>query len=293
MGTTDTQGQASNPFRLILRRESRRIKVASALILTVGMIGALLAPIDHDVAWHLYAAERLLEGARLYVDLIEYNLPPAYYLPVPVVFFAKLVGVSPALAFKLAVLGAIAGSLALCSALARAVLPSMGYSFPCFPTLAFLTVVAVGGNFGQREHLVVIFMLPYVFSVIARLAGDPPRWPTGIIIGLLGGVGASLKPFYLLIWLAVDGYLLATRGFRAWRSRVELWALALLMLATALAMLHFLPDYLPVAQMARHTLGAYNRSLAELVLIRRHCSVERSSSWRSSPSPGRSDPRRR
>lgn len=88
--------------------------VTSALIVAGGVIGALLAPIDHDVAWHLYAAERNLDGDRLYVHLVEYNLPAAYYLSVPAVELATRIGLSSPLVFKLAILAAMAVSLALC-----------------------------------------------------------------------------------------------------------------------------------------------------------------------------------
>ena len=45
-----------------------------------------------DVAWLLYAARRVMDGAKLYVDIYEINPPLAVYFDFPAVGIARLVG---------------------------------------------------------------------------------------------------------------------------------------------------------------------------------------------------------
>ena len=49
--------------------------------------------INHDVAWYLYSAGRLLDGGRMYQDMfVDVNPPLALYLTVPPVYLARLTG---------------------------------------------------------------------------------------------------------------------------------------------------------------------------------------------------------
>jgi len=60
----------------------------AAVLTGVGTFTALCAlphlvppwTVNHDVAWFVHAAERWLAGDRLYVDLVDPNLPLVTYL---------------------------------------------------------------------------------------------------------------------------------------------------------------------------------------------------------------------
>ena len=66
-----------------------------------------------DVAWYLYAAGRLLDGATLYIDVIEVSSPLGLWLAMPVVALARAVAVNPIIVLKIVVLLATLLSLLL------------------------------------------------------------------------------------------------------------------------------------------------------------------------------------
>ena len=57
------------------------------------LVAPFLTHINHDVAWYLYSAGRLLDGGRMYQDIfVDVNPPLALYLTVPPVYLARLTG---------------------------------------------------------------------------------------------------------------------------------------------------------------------------------------------------------
>src|SRR5271157_3589705 len=65
------------------------------LVLSVAIVARHVAAVDPDVSWLLTVAERLLDGQRLYVDVIESNPPASVFLYVPPVAIARLLGLRP------------------------------------------------------------------------------------------------------------------------------------------------------------------------------------------------------
>ena len=96
----------------------------------------------------------------------------------------------------------------------------------CLGCFGFMLLVGVGPAFGQREHLAVALVVPYAFAASAE---GTPRTATApglaIATGLTAGVGFALKPFLVFPALAVEVWLAATRGLRAW-TRPQALAMA-------------------------------------------------------------------
>ena len=82
-------------------------------------------------------------------------------------------------------------------------------------------------DFGQREHIMAVLLLPYLFSVARRVDGRRLGNFEGVVLGIVGAVGFSLKPQYLTIAFCVEALLIyRTRELRH-LLRPELLALAL------------------------------------------------------------------
>jgi hypothetical protein len=67
------------------------------LILTVFVILTSLLfqrPINHDAGWYLYASGAILDGAKIYRDLIDINPPLIFWLNIPPVWLARLLNCS-------------------------------------------------------------------------------------------------------------------------------------------------------------------------------------------------------
>ena len=179
----------------------------------IGVFLAVGAPPNHDVAWLLYAARRVSGGADLYRDIIETNPPLIVYALRPVTFLASLTGASSMLLFRLGTLllagGMLAGSFGLLRK-ARAKSGRRGND-ALLAVATCLLVVTPGFELGQRDHLVILLMLPLMAAAAHRSTGLSLPRRTAIAVGICGALGIALKPFAGIVWLAIEGYLLTRR----------------------------------------------------------------------------------
>jgi hypothetical protein len=174
-----------------------------------------------DTAFLLYAAERVLGGARLYVDVVEINPPLIVALNLPAVLLARAVGASDIAIYRALVTVALLGALAFSDwSLRRALDPGTDrLRRRLVLVFAFALFLAPGNDFGQREHLLIALALPYVLLAAARASGRPAPARPALAAGALAGLGLALKPHFLLAWVAVEGY--ATWRLRARRLSYE------------------------------------------------------------------------
>lgn len=134
-----------------------------------------------DIAWLLEGSRRWLDGQQLYRDIIEVNPPMAFYTAV-----ALSGGILSGPAY-------IAGN---CIALALSSLWVLRLRGP-YAAFAALAAMLLGGltDFGQRDHLALIFVIPFLFAGSAR-------FPERVALGLWAFIGVGLKPHLLAIPIA-------------------------------------------------------------------------------------------
>jgi hypothetical protein len=218
---------------------------ALAGLVLAGMIQVAAMPMTGDVAWYLYLADRVLEGARPYVDLVDTNPPLIIAVNMAIVGLARGIRVSPLVAFPAVVFGLAGLSLGLSWRLGRG-LP-MALRQVSLLAWAYLLLVQIGMSFGQREHLMMILILPYAVGAVAEARGERlPRW-LSITSGLLAGVGFGLKPFFVPAALAVELFLAARRGPRVW-LRSQTLAMMAVFAAYAVLIVVWTPQYFDVAR---------------------------------------------
>ena len=113
-----------------------------------------------DVGWLLYCAERMLDGARLYVDVIDENPPLIFWLGVPPVAAAKLFELPPILVFNLSVAALGLLGCAMSYRVLRTAWPESptAHCVALAGLLLALVLVAPGQDFGQRENLLFIYV---------------------------------------------------------------------------------------------------------------------------------------
>ncbi len=91
----------------------------TALALACGgfLASALLfhgsVPLPSDVSYFITADGRILDGAVPYVNIMETNPPLAFWISLPAVWMARILGLSPHIAFVGYVCLAIAAALGL------------------------------------------------------------------------------------------------------------------------------------------------------------------------------------
>jgi hypothetical protein len=211
-------------------------------LVAVGAIALHVAsPINHDAAWILEGAVRLLDGGRFGIDVIDVNPPLAWWIAMAPATIARIGGwpLSTASAVFVGILGVAA------LAAADRVLPResawRGARAGIALAGAYLLLIMPGYDFGQREHLAAILGLPYI---LLRGAERRPPAEAAFAIGLAAGFGFCLKPYFLLVPIGVEAWrALRTRRF-AGLIAPETIALAMFGVAYATAIFRFAPAYL-------------------------------------------------
>lgn len=188
---------------------------ALLLVATLGCAAELATFARSDTAFLLHAAGQVLDGARLYEDVVEINPPLIVALNLPAVLLARAAGISDILVFRLLYSLGLLGSLAFSIWSLRL---AFGPETRGLRSLCLLIAVALflmpGNDFGQREHLLVALVLPYILLVVARVEGRPAPAVPALAAGVLAGIGLALKPHFLLVWVILEAY-------AAWRTHAR------------------------------------------------------------------------
>jgi hypothetical protein len=184
--------------------------LVAAIPVAIGLFRGLALPMNHDVGWLLHLSARVLDGARLYVDLIEVNPPLIVWLGIPVILLEPIIGVSHTVLFPMLVGVAALGALVGCWRLMRGLLPD-AYRPPLLAALAVALFVFPSGDWGQREHLALIMTAPYLLACAVRSRGIVMDGRTTWSVGFVAGVGFALKPHFLIVLVALEIWLLVSR----------------------------------------------------------------------------------
>lgn len=169
-----------------------------------------------DQAMYLGTAGLLLDGKKLYVDMVDFNPPLITYLSIPAVMLARSAHLPTTMAFAFYLEG-----LMLVSVLVSGYLMYRNRdhrdSFFFIPVLlGFLFVCRQEWlDFGQRESMLIITYLPFFFVRFLRWNGTAiPLW-IAIFSGLYAALTLALKPHFLLMAAAPElVYLLQKRRWK-------------------------------------------------------------------------------
>ena len=176
---------------------------------------SLLPAAGHDQMWLLYGARLALHGAKMYgPEIFETNPPMIFWLSAVPVAVAHWLHVAETAMGKLFVVALECLVGWVCVRLLRTMRQGEldrgtlnGLIF------LFVTVFAVmpARDFGQRDHLLALLCLPYVFAAAVTAEGRAvARW-AGVMIGVAALVGIAMKPHQVLIPIAVETTLILLR----------------------------------------------------------------------------------
>jgi hypothetical protein len=201
----------------------------------------VLIPINHDAAWILEGAERLLAGGRFGIDVVDVNPPLAWWIAMVPAATARATGMPVGVVASVfaAALGAATLTISLwlvaregAGPLAQRTLALAG---------AYLLVAAPGYDFGQREHLMVLLGLPYI---LLRGTERRPAPTVAFAIGLAGAAGFCLKPYFMLVPLGIEAWRWLRTCRIAGLIAPETVAVGLFGVGYATAIVLFAPAYL-------------------------------------------------
>jgi hypothetical protein len=240
-----------------------------AILLDLSLYRLIFAhPLD-DQSWLLYAAGRMLHGTQLYgPKLIETNPPLIIWFSALPDLLATLFHTSPLRIFQGFICGLILLSTAWTLRILRRAGIVHGRLMTCFAialTLAIESSCTNSSDFGQREHLLVLLLLPYALAAVLN-AGLTFGIAERIALGAAGGLAICFKPQQTLIVIGLELFLALwhRNARRLWRletlslTAIVLIYAALVQLATPLYLHQIVPllrdTYLPYGYVATTTL---------------------------------------
>jgi len=212
-------------------------------------IGYFFPPLNHDVAALLQFAQRMLHGERLYVDLIDINPPMVFWLDSLIVAVAEALRLSTITCLTVCVL-VLCGATTIWTTwlLNRLGDGRQGLGATLWPALiGFALIVYPMHSFGQREHLLLVFALPYTVAVAVRAgAGAPLGFGPQAAIALYALIGIMLKPYFALVPLALELIVLGQVGLARWARSPQPWLILFGCSLYVAAVGLFLPNYFRV-----------------------------------------------
>ena len=232
------------PLKHTQRHHIVTLSCIGLIFLIAAMIQAQFV-INWDVAWDIDVTRRLLEGGSYQHDFFDLNPPLIFFIYIPVILLQHLsLSVQAALCLYLFILIGI--SLWLCYFSIKAIFSN----FPAYFSVIFLSSVAITlliypvDSLGQREHLLLIFTLPYFFLVAYRMQNNIPSVRYALAVGLFAGLGFAIKPYFLIPAIMIEIYYwYYKKYFLAWMRPETIMILAITVLHILVTLL-FYSDYL-------------------------------------------------
>jgi hypothetical protein len=218
----------------------------------------ILAP-DHDNAYLLDVAGRMLAGGRYFRDFMELN-PPLYSILLFPAHALSATGLPLYSAFIVWISILItAAAVAIFGALAALIEdgPAVRAAIAIGVLAALFVVPAI--DFGQRDHVALVLFLPALIWQAGRRRGAPVT-AAGCGMVMAAALGVLIKPYLVL---AVAGaYAVRLAEERDWRLLIEppVWCFAFIACLYAGVILVVFPEWFEVARIAQSAYSAYDAS---------------------------------
>ena len=179
----------------------------------IALIIAFPLTVSHDAALFLDTGNLILNGKQPYADFDEINFPLVMYVHAVPDAIARVLGVNPIPVFSVMVLvlaiGSVWGIRCILERRFEGAAPVSWRMIPVF--IAFYTLfLFLTERYGQREHLFILLFLPFFFLRWERWQGGNVNLRWTVLVGVMGAVGAALKPHFLPIALAPEAYWIAS-----------------------------------------------------------------------------------
>jgi hypothetical protein len=243
------EAELSLPSRARDRNTARKITpwFAGTAVFAGAILLRCLLPFNVDVSWWLTLGERLFDGHRLYVDVLETNPPMAGLIYLAAVALSRAIPVRPEIITNGLIFGLVAASLALTWLVLRhsTLRERLADGALAVWTIILLTILPMY-DFGQREHLAAIVILPALAAYILRSNREPVSPAAVVIAGVSAGLTMTFKPYFAF----ACGFCILSAATRArdWRILFapENWIAGALVVINAVSIYVCWPEYFTV-----------------------------------------------
>ncbi|EKD91783.1 MAG: putative membrane spanning protein, partial [uncultured bacterium] len=229
------------------KREKISFYFISALLYFLAWIIQSQMLIKGDVSWQMHLARSVLNGGNYIKDFFEINPPLSIFLYMPEIFIEKILFVSHIIGLRIYMFLCATGSLLICYVLIKKLFVQYDtkIAFIFLLSLIFIDLILPLNEFGQRENLLVILTMPYFLLAACRVNKIKINLFFAIFIGLLAALGFGLKPFFLIAFILVEGYVAFKTNIKN-MFRPENMGIVLFLLLYFFVILLFFTSYLTV-----------------------------------------------
>jgi hypothetical protein len=169
-------------------------------VFIVAVVSRAFCAQNVDVSGLLTWADKMLDGAKPYVDFIELNPPGSFLIYIPGAVLGRWFGVAEEVMVEATVFALMAGSLYLCWLVARPsqLIRDIDLAYVVALVIGILSILPAR-TFGEREHIGVIALLPLLMLCAARFNGYAPTAIISLSIGFFASIATIAKPHLVLI----------------------------------------------------------------------------------------------
>jgi hypothetical protein len=198
-----------------------------------------------DPSWLLRVGVKMLHGKHYYYDFFETNPPMIIYLYMPAIGMAKLFHTEMYTQFIFYITIVTAILFLISRFYIKKIAPDnklLQYILLIVLAVYYTALSTIA--FGEREFFMLILTMPYILLTVLRGTNKPINNYQAIFIGLLAGIGISLKPYFLAAPLLIECYLmLSKRRFFYW-FRTETLTIGVFLIAYLISIFIFTPEYI-------------------------------------------------
>ena len=175
------------------------------LCILILLIKVIIRPdyIPDDCAVHYEAGFRLIHGQIPYIDFIETNLPMIFYINAIPAWLSETFHGPAYPVFSLFNIFMLASIFIFCNIIINQA-KDAGKEYRYLLSGLGLFYVFTSGLIGQREFIITLFFLPYLFLEAFRFDHKTIIPIQAVLVGFLAGVAIAIKPNYGLILIGYE-----------------------------------------------------------------------------------------
>lgn len=203
---------------------------------------------NSDVQWLSIAASRLLAGGDYFPHFWETNPPLILYIYILPVLMSQKFAISYSITVRAELLLFILFSLILSQQILKKIFRAQQANLlsGIVISLALIYLIFPLHSFAQREHLILVLTMPYVFLIAGGCENIPYSKVLRIVVAASAAIGFAIKPYFLPTLLLLELYY-SYRQQRWWAwLRLETVWIAIVFLAYGMSIIIFTPDYLTI-----------------------------------------------
>lgn len=192
----------ASPTRAQIQAVVAIVALIQLTILATFVMHTLMIP--PDAAKHLQFAMLVLEGNKPYMDTVDMVSPMILYLSIIPAYISRLIHIHPIQVFNIFIwiLSCLSQVLSISIVFKSRVREK--YLFSCILVANAALQLYFIRDFGQAEHLLLLFMVPYWLCRFMRWSGKNPPQGLSMTAGIVAGLGFSLCPVFVLFFLGVE-----------------------------------------------------------------------------------------